>query len=149
MHQDARKALGLSNIRINEFTLSTGTWVTLVMMVLLEFAVILCPPITFAEWTPWGIKQVAKIFPYLEIPQTRKNLGNGLKLVITSLWAIPHLIEIPNNLLPLLRKYNTTSSTARVAFIIATFFCGFPVWTDLTKRGADEERALVEKDKTH
>ncbi|KAL8286554.1 hypothetical protein RQP46_004571 [Phenoliferia psychrophenolica] len=149
MHQDARKALGISNVRVNEFKLATSTWVILAVTTAVEVGVLACPPAVFAHWTPWGVKQVAKVLPYFDAAPTQTNLGNGLKAALTLFWVVAHLFEIQATLLPLFRKYSTTSSSTRTAYMIATFFGGFPVWSAMKAGAEAEERAIAEKDKTH
>ncbi|KAM0754853.1 hypothetical protein T439DRAFT_321906 [Meredithblackwellia eburnea MCA 4105] len=149
MHQEARKGLGISNVIINEFSLSYLAWFFFLVATSVEMFGVFCPTEQLASLVPRLSTPTAALLRYLNIAPTRFHVGLALKLFFLLGWAPAHLLEMSFTLVPLLKKYNCSNPDARYKYKLFTFLGGFTVWTDLQRRGQALEEEATKKDKSH
>jgi hypothetical protein len=137
----------------------------------IQLAFLLAPSSTIIHFIPWSAPLIAQIFAAFDVAATPELVGLGIKAMLVAPLVSIHIMEVFTHLYPLFRRYNTTSSTVRMAYvrvfvaegavwclvsvlmlcvslseqIVATVVGGFPVWRRLRLVGEREEQALEEK----
>lgn len=125
--------------------MGTTTGIVLATATAIQLAILFASPATIERFAPWGARYTAPILDRLSILATTSSVGVATKALLILPLHAAHLLEIVLVLIPLLRRYNVTSSGVRAKYFLATLIAGFPIWSRLKATGVAEERMLSKK----
>ncbi|GAA5835808.1 hypothetical protein JCM11251_007432 [Rhodosporidiobolus azoricus] len=149
LHHEAKKALGISDVTLNYWTVSPLALLCVLLLFLFELWLILLPSSRAGQLFWWHAPVFNPLLSLFGYAKTRENLGFAVKAWWTAFMVVTHLWEIPTALEYTLRRYNITSKRLRVAYSLLTFIGGFTVWTSIRRAGHAEEQKLAGKGNKH
>jgi hypothetical protein len=75
------------------------------------------PSASIIHYTPWAVKYATALLGYLSIAPSTSAIGMGIKaLLLGPIWGI-HALEALFFLVPLMRRFNTTSPLVRLQYV--------------------------------
>lgn len=134
-----------SKVTVNRFDLGMTTNIVLATATAIQLAIIFAAPTTIAKYVPWGGRYTAPVLERLGVFATTSSVGTATKVLLIAPLHAAHLLEIILVLIPLLRRYNVTSTAVRLQYYLATLIAGFPIWSRLKAIATAEERLLSKK----
>ncbi|KAK4048594.1 hypothetical protein OIO90_005764 [Microbotryomycetes sp. JL221] len=141
MHQEARRALGLSEIRINKCDLKLNTLMSMLAGPLLSLVLFMSTDATVLQYGSLLKKLLSRILALAgRTRASQSELATAIRLVSIVLFYSLHILEVNVQLAARLRKYNVDDPAVRKKWQLATFLGGFPVWMQLDKDAEREEK---------
>ncbi|BGO96979.1 hypothetical protein JCM10021v2_000618 [Rhodotorula toruloides] len=143
MHQEAKVALGISDVTIDRVILPIGAYGGALLCTALTAAILYASPSRLSSTLKYQSHILfAPIVRALGLKDSPRNIGRAIQ----GFWLVAlygaHLAEALYCLPPHLKAYNVKNKAVRMTYFILTILGGFPVWIGLRDAGKAEERKL-------